>query len=29
VHTAVKTGEEIGLPAPFQLTLDTGDFPAE
>lgn len=28
VHTAVKTGEDIRLPAPFELTLDTGEFPA-
>lgn len=27
VHTAVKAGEEIRLPEPFQLTLDTADFP--
>ena len=27
VHTAVKTGEDIHLPAPFELTLDTADFP--
>lgn len=27
VHTAVKAGEEIRLPEPFLLTLDTADFP--
>jgi Uma2 family endonuclease len=26
---AVETGEDIHLPAPFELTLDTADFPAE
>ncbi|SCK27380.1 Uma2 family endonuclease [Streptomyces sp. WMMB 322] len=27
VHTAVKTGEDVHLPAPFELTLETADFP--
>jgi Uma2 family endonuclease len=27
VHTAVKAGEDVRLPAPFELTLETGDFP--
>ncbi|NLU72285.1 Uma2 family endonuclease [Streptomyces sp. HNM0575] len=29
VHTAVKTGEVIRLPGPFQLTLDTAGFPTD
>ncbi|OEV11662.1 Uma2 family endonuclease [Streptomyces nanshensis] len=27
VHTAVKAGEDVRLPAPFELTLETRDFP--
>ncbi|SCK15107.1 Endonuclease, Uma2 family (restriction endonuclease fold) [Streptomyces sp. WMMB 714] len=29
VHTAVKAGEDVRLPAPFELTLETADFPLD